>query len=104
MHQQAAQFDNSSVCTLPQAGLQVPAVGRLVPRLHYLCLKGGGPHEAQTSEYKQGWAGPPGLSGCGCHAADAFCCGLGGKEEEELMLRGGGQRGKKMSNAMSHSA
>lgn len=40
MHQQAQQFDTSSVYTLPQAGLWVPAVGRLVPRLLYLCLKG----------------------------------------------------------------
>lgn len=43
MHQQAQQFDTSRVCTLPQAGLWVPAVGRLVPRLLYLCLKGAAP-------------------------------------------------------------
>lgn len=42
--------DTSSVCTLWQAGLWGPAVGCLVPCLLYLCLKGGGPHEAQTPE------------------------------------------------------
>lgn len=46
-------------------------------------FKRGSSHGAQTSECRQGWAGPPGLSGCGCHAADAFCYRLGGKRRRK---------------------
>lgn len=48
-----------------------------------------------------GWAGPPGLSGCGCHTVDAFCYRLGGKRRRNWW---GGRWGKIKSNAMSHSA
>lgn len=102
MPQQAQQFDTSSVCMLPQAELWVPAVGRLVLRLLYLCLKGVAPMELRPQNV--GWAGPPGLWGCGCHAADAFCYKLGGKRRRNWCGGWGGTEEKKVSNAMSHSA
>lgn len=44
---------------LPQAGLWVPAVGRLVTRLLYLGLKGVAPMMLRPQS--AGWAGPPGF-------------------------------------------
>lgn len=90
------QFNTSSALTLPRAGLWVPAVDRLVPRLLYLYLKGAAPRSADFRvRAGMGRAGPLGLKGCGCHAVDVFCCRLGGEEEEELMLGCVGDRGRK---------
>lgn len=70
-HTDGCEFDSSRVCMLPQAGLRVPAVGRLLVSLFYLCLKWKAPVELRPQT--EGWAGPPGLSGCRCHALAAFC-------------------------------
>lgn len=82
MCQQAQQFDTSSVCTLPQAGLWVPAVGRLVPRLLYLCLKGAAPMKLRPQS--AGWAGlgPQGFQGVGAMQRTPFVTGW--------VARGGG--------------
>lgn len=53
------ELDSSRVCMLPQAGLWVPAVGRLLVSLLYLCLKWKAPVELRPQS--EGWAGPPGL-------------------------------------------
>lgn len=45
---------------LPQTGLWVPAVGRLVSCLLYLCLKGAA-FLRWTDPQSTSWAGPPGL-------------------------------------------
>lgn len=80
MHPQTQQFDTSSVCTLPQAGLWVPAVGRLVPRLLYLCLKGAAPMKLRPQS--AGWAGlgPQGFQGVGAMQWTPFVTGWVARE------------------------
>lgn len=81
------------VCTLPQAGLWVPAVGRLVLRLLYLCLKGAAPMELRPQSAGRAGLGPQGFQGVGAMQRTPFVTGW--------VARGGGtdvgwgDRGKK---------
>lgn len=90
IHQQAQQYDTSSVCTLPQAGLWVPAVGRLVPCLLYLCLKGAAPMKLRPQS--AGWAGlgwAPRALRVWVPCSVRLLLQAGWQEEEELIWGGG---------------